>query len=181
MRSFIIVSMVAFGLVVGGCGGGDEADDKGSSKEAASADEFCDSLCTKTSSCDASVDKDVCKNQCRRGGGVEFERLRSDYTKAVQACIESKDCAAVLDADVGEVCSSEEAARLATTPAIETFCQRASAAVKQCDGTSFDVAGCYSFVKKLNDGALAEATACFDKGCTAYNACLEASIDVTID
>lgn len=181
MRSFIIVSMVAFGLVVGGCGGGDEADDKGSSKEAASSDEFCDSVCAKESSCDASTDRDVCKNQCRRGIGVKFEKFRSDYVKAVQACIESKDCAAVLDGDVILVCDEEELAKLTTTPAVEAFCQRASAEVKRCKGTDFNVAGCYSIVKNLNDGVLAEAGACFDKGCTAYNSCLDASIELTIN
>ncbi|MCU0681956.1 MAG: hypothetical protein MUF34_06815 [Polyangiaceae bacterium] len=180
MRSILLSSLVAFGLIVGGCAGDDE-DEKGSSARAASLDEFCAVRCSAEATCDGDVDEDTCKNECRRAEGLAFENLRSDLVKGIQACIERKDCSDVIGDDVAAACAAEEGAKLTITPAVESLCETARAKVKECEGTGFDLAGCYAVVKPYNDSSLAAAKSCFDKSCRAYNACLSAAINVSID
>lgn len=181
LRSILLSSFVAFGLLVGGCSGGDAENEKGSSARAASLDEFCAVRCSAEATCDGDVDQDTCKKECRRAEGLAFENLRSDLVKGIQACIERKDCSDVIGADVAAAYAAEEGAKLTITTAVESLCEAARAKVKECDGDGFDLASCYAVVKPYNDSSLAAAESCFDKSCGAYNACLGAAINVSIN
>lgn len=48
-------------------------------------------------------------------------------------------------------------------------------------GCAGDAEDGYTVVKPYNDSSLAAAESCFDKNCRAYNACLSAAINVSID
>jgi hypothetical protein len=183
MRPFIISSaFVALGLVFGGCSGGDE-EDKGSSQQSASSTDYCATVCAKTASCDGDVDTDTCQRQCEKNQGTTFANFRSDLVKSVEACVNQKDCADLFTSDqsLGAQCFGEELVKISPTAAAEAFCDRAEATYRQCHNGQLDIPGCLLAVKAFNDGVLAEAQGCFDKTCEGYNACLDATIDVTFE
>ncbi len=184
MRSFLISSLfVAFGFVVG-CTSDEE--DKGSAKEAASAGSYCNTVCSKASGCDSDEDKDTCQRQCERNQGTDFSDFRSDLVKRVEGCVEAKSCAEVFEAtaaktNIGQTCFLEELEKIAPTEAAQSFCDRAATFLKQCDKGSFNIPGCLSLTKQFNDNAVGDAEGCFDKDCGAYNACLDATLGITIN